>query len=638
MRDVGIVMPIYKQEPQYLKQAIQTILNQTYQDFYLVIVFDGSPAETIKITLNEVNNDDRVHVIVKKKNEGVSKALNRGFNFIMKKKEVKYLTWVSSDNIHYEQMIEKLRDKLVNSPEEVGLVFSSFFHIDDQGERLPEPSLKEFLAHQDQPKEKLLDYCFIGVSFMYKKNVANKINGYYLEPVEDYDYWLRLTEHCDIAFIPEVLMEYRTDSQQSISAQLKNSIEKQRHWRYIYNLAKVNARKRRNIPYELTVIFPVGDGSPETIEKLESLLDQTFSNYKLVIIDQSVDKEGISTLQHISDPRIMFVHLPEKSIRETFMKGMEFTDTPYTLLYGEGNFPTSVVALEIEMRKENFDNDELICGKVYKTNDLKELLKNENKHFGGISMSQSQIQSRAKVLVNSIPKSGTHLLLQLILGIPGLKITPSWIAGEEDLDKIQESFVGPGHLSYSLHHFIKQRKIKTIFISRDLRDNVVSLVHFVMKNQYNHPWHPYLSHLKTHDERLMTMIKGVTLTKEEREKFGIHKIPSIDEFARNKLGWLSDPSTCCVTFEDLKRSEASLNNQLSRIIDFLGEDLAPLQLKKSELIAAMKNNVNEQKSATFRKGSIGDWKKEFKQEHKEAFKEVAGDVLIQLGYEQSNNW
>src|SRR5699024_5482514 len=154
----------------------------------------------------------------------------------------------------------------------------------------------------------------------------------------------------------------------------------------------------------------------------------------------------------ISDPRIMFVHLPEKSIRETFMKGMEFTDTPYTLLYGEGNFPTSVVALEIEMRKENFDNDELICGKVYKTNDLKELLKNENKHFGGISMSQSQIQSRAKVLVNSIPKSGTHLLLQLILGIPGLKITPSWIAGEEDLDKIQESFVGPGHLSYSLHH------------------------------------------------------------------------------------------------------------------------------------------------------------------------------------------
>lgn len=123
------------------------------------------------------------------------------------------------------------------------------------------------------------------------------------------------------------------------------------------------------------------------------------------------------------------------------------------------------------------------------------------------------IKKLPKVLINTIPKSGTHLMLQMILGIPGMKITPSWITDIDDLEKIANGSVGPSHFDYSLElvEHIREQDIKVIFISRDLRDIVVSLVHFVMKNKWgNHPWNPYLKSLESHDERLLAMIRGTT--------------------------------------------------------------------------------------------------------------------------------
>ena len=70
-----------------------------------------------------------------------------------------------------------------------------------------------------------------------------------------------------------------------------------------------------------------------------------------------------------------------------------------------------------------------------------------------------------KVLVNSIPKSGTHLLLQIILGIPGMIITPSWIIEDEDLALIMPGSVGPGHLIHSAERtqLLKQKNTKGHF-------------------------------------------------------------------------------------------------------------------------------------------------------------------------------
>jgi sulfotransferase 6B1 len=246
-----------------------------------------------------------------------------------------------------------------------------------------------------------------------------------------------------------------------------------------------------------------------------------------------------------------------------------------------------------------------------------------------------------KVLVNSVPKSGTHLLLQIILGIPGMIITPAWIINKEDLELIKPGSVGPAHLDYSKEqvNILMNKNIKQIFISRDLRDIAVSLVHFVMLNKWgNHPWTPYLNSLKTHDERLLTMIRGVHLSKTEQYKYGISHIPNIKDFARNKLGWINEPDLCSVTFEELVLNPASQEKTILKIVDFLWRDLEHLKYSKEELATIIRKNVEPEKSGTFRKGRIGDWKSEFKNEHATAFKEIAGDLLIQLGYENDFSW
>lgn len=398
MRDVGIVMPVYKQDPVYLELALRSVLEQSYTSYHFVIVSDGAPKETIDIIKKITSGDSRVHFIHKEKNEGVAKALNTGFDFLMKIEEINYLTWVSSDNIYYPLFIERLRNALKTAPTNVGLSYSSFRHIDYKGNYLKEPQLEEFYKYQDQPKENLLDVCFIGVSFMYKKQIAMMIDGYVLEPVEDYEYWLRLTEYCEIVYIADALMEYRTNSPLSVSAKLRNSKVQHRRWRYSFNLARQQARNRRKIPFLLTVIYPVKDASEKTIDKLEQLLEQSFSNYKLIIIDRTPNLSANKILQHIEDPRITFILLPNASKSEAIYSGMKAADTPFTLLYDEGPFPSSPLVLydliiqgnhipnQIAFRdngylgisyRTEFDKEEPVFGDLYVTQKLVEILENK---------------------------------------------------------------------------------------------------------------------------------------------------------------------------------------------------------------------------------------------------------------------
>ncbi|MCM3774135.1 glycosyltransferase family 2 protein [Priestia aryabhattai] len=381
MRDVGIVMPVYKQDPDYLELALRSVLEQTYRQYHFIIVSDGAPEETNNVIKKVVGEDPRVHIILKEKNEGVAKTLNIGFNYLMDIKEVRYFTWVSSDNYYFPNFIEKLRDALEDSPSNVGLSFSSFVHVDSNRVPLEGPEYKDFHKYQDQPKENLLDTCFIGVAFMYKKQMAAMIEGYRLEPIEDYDYWVRLTEHCEIVYVPYVLMEYRTNSPQSISAQLKNSKLRHRQWRYAFNLAKQEARNRRGIPFELTVIYPVKDGSEQTIEKLEELFEQYFSNYKVIIVDTSSNKSGINILQHIEDPRVKFLEAPGVTEREAILIGMEEADTPFTIIYGKGNFPSTTYILQSAM--------------LYLTQLIKK--KNEHQIVAIVDNFNGQITSRGRV-------------------------------------------------------------------------------------------------------------------------------------------------------------------------------------------------------------------------------------------------
>jgi hypothetical protein len=80
--------------------------------------------------------------------------------------------------------------------------------------------------------------------------------------------------------------------------------------------------------------------------------------------------------------------------------------------------------------------------------------------------------------------------------------------------------------------------------------------------------------------------------------------------------------------------EALLNQMLDQI-EKTGYKIPTPREKALEVLV---ETIQPKKSKTFRAGKTGEWKRYFKDEHKSLFKEVAGDLLVRLGYEKSNDW
>lgn len=330
--DLGIVMPVYKQKPEFLKAALDSVLNQTFTEFKLIIVIDGAP-EMEPLARSLIGQDPRAHIISYEVNQGVPHALNTGFAELFKEEQIKYFTWVSSDNVYRPPFLEILRSALIRGPEELGLVYSSFQSIDNNSMPLKdELALGALRKFQAKPKEALLDSSIIGVSFMYKAEYAKKvIGGYSLAPVEDYDYWLKLTDHCDIKYIPIELMDYRVDSTFSVSAQLK-TVEAHRRWRYAYHFTRYQGRLRRGIAPQITFLLPLREASQDAVARIEDLYDQVFSNYICQVIDLSPDEQVNMILKQIPHPCSAFEWLPNWQAVPAALSVARNITTPYAML------------------------------------------------------------------------------------------------------------------------------------------------------------------------------------------------------------------------------------------------------------------------------------------------------------------
>ena len=246
----------------------------------------------------------------------------------------------------------------------------------------------------------------------------------------------------------------------------------------------------------------------------------------------------------------------------------------------------------------------------------------------------------------SFPKSGTHLLDQILLGFanvaPYSKRLHSFYAEYEGesgvkrapeqalqwLDLLRSGDVASAHLFARPDVLARVTSPKFIpyFIFRDPRDVVVSHVFYVTEMETRHVHHAYYQSLPDFDARLMVSILGQPDVDVE--------FPNIAERFTPYLGWLDQPRVLTIHFEDLIQDRVQT---LNRIIDhFLAR--VPLHAPRQLILDSLESAINPTKSPTFRSGKTGEWKKYFTDEHKQIFKDAAGDLLIRLGYETNNDW
>jgi glycosyltransferase involved in cell wall biosynthesis len=213
---VSIVLPVFNGE-KYLAEALESIFRQTYRQFELIAINDGSTDHTMEILERYQNLDERM-IVLQQDNQHISRTLSRGFRLA----KGEFLTWTSCDNRLKPRFLELMMACLQRHPD-WDMINANMDIIGDDGQPLidshyyawyqnPPGSAHVFFP----PSQDDLNFASrnnIGAAFMYRARVAHLLGDYspYRACVEDYDYWLQVNElfrlrHADF---DDIVYEYR---------------------------------------------------------------------------------------------------------------------------------------------------------------------------------------------------------------------------------------------------------------------------------------------------------------------------------------------------------------------------------------------------------------------------------------------
>lgn len=201
MVKISVVLPVYK-GADYLAQSIQSVIDQTFTDWELIIVDDRSPDDSFAIAQKFAAQDKRIKAYQNEVNLKLPGNLNAGFA----KAKGEYFTWTSHDNAYLPHAFEVMSAYL-DTHADVGLVYADMDNMAADGK-----VTKGIL--RPRPEDILYKNC-VGAAFMYRARVAQKVGAYDTHTflAEDYQYWLRISRHAALAYIPETLYNYRRHAQ-----------------------------------------------------------------------------------------------------------------------------------------------------------------------------------------------------------------------------------------------------------------------------------------------------------------------------------------------------------------------------------------------------------------------------------------
>ncbi len=197
---VSVIMSVYNGE-QYLKEAIDSILKQTFLDFEFIIINDGSTDKTEEIVTSY--KDSRIKLI-NQSNHGLVYSINRG---IVESKSG-FIARMDADDIALPSRLAK-QVKFLDSHPEVGLVGSWMRVIDPQGNTLQQMVLPT--ENSDLKRRLFITNTFGHGTVMMRREAYDRVGGYRVSyyPADDYDLWRRIALIYEVANLGEVLYLYR---------------------------------------------------------------------------------------------------------------------------------------------------------------------------------------------------------------------------------------------------------------------------------------------------------------------------------------------------------------------------------------------------------------------------------------------
>ena len=344
---VSIVIPVYNGS-NYLREAIDSALGQTYKNIEVIVINDGS---------NDGGKTDRICKsygkkirYFKKENGGVSSALNMG----IEKMEGEYFSWLSHDDIYYPEKIEKQIEYLSKHYDSKKILFCDYEIINEKGKHIEFVKFDHKML-EEKPEYALLRGCINGITLLIPKSAFDKYGKFdeILKCIQDYDMWRRFIKSYKFEHIPVIITKTRIHPQQDsnknpnvvregnaiwikimedFSIEDKRKLENTEYNFYremsiflgttVYEKAMRYAEKRAeeiaendkiSLDYiKVSVIIPFYNRIPLLIDSINSVISQTHKNLEIILVNDG-STENISKVKEYAknDKRIKLINLPK---------------------------------------------------------------------------------------------------------------------------------------------------------------------------------------------------------------------------------------------------------------------------------------------------------------------------------------
>jgi len=297
---ISIIMPVYNVPIEYLKIAVKSVMNQTYENWELCICDDNSNKQEILQFLREINSqNNRIKVIFSESNEGITKASNKA------------LTIASGDYIMFLDNDDELSPsacfeivKLLNQDRNIDYIYTDEDKINKNG------NYSDSFYKPDWSPDLILSVNYAIHCCVFRRTLLNQLGGFRdgFEGSQDHDLILRFTEKTNkIAHIPKVLYHWRTLAGSSAKTEFAKS------YAYSSGIKAINeALKRRGLegeclegthPGTFRVKYSIKDNPlvsiiipTKTIGNVEKCLNSIFSistykNFEVILVDDSESNE-----------------------------------------------------------------------------------------------------------------------------------------------------------------------------------------------------------------------------------------------------------------------------------------------------------------------------------------------------------
>lgn len=307
---ISFIIPTYNVSKQLLKECIESLLNQSYENFEICIADDNSTLEETIETLKEYEKNEKIKITYRKENGMISKASNTA----LKSAKGEFIVLVDNDDTIEKDALYYIVEAL-NNDKTIDMIYTDEDKLDFKG-RPMEPHFKPDYSPDT----------FMGVNYIchltcLRKEIVDKIGGFRSEydGSQDYDLFLRFTEKTNnIHHIDKILYHWR-QTKTSTAGYLGN-----KSYAYIAGKkALEDALKRRNIKgkvldnpkvstylikYEnenelISIIIPIKDKAKITKRCIDSIYEKsTYKNFEIILVDNnSEEKETFDMIKNYEE-------------------------------------------------------------------------------------------------------------------------------------------------------------------------------------------------------------------------------------------------------------------------------------------------------------------------------------------------